>query len=65
MKDFFAKLKYLFRWRDVAFAVVLLSLTMTLAFCKSSNMMDVTYGDEALDVQELVHCRDSLYFLPV
>lgn len=50
MKDFFAKLKYLFRWRDVAFAAVLLGLTMTLAFCKSSNMMDVTYGDEALDV---------------
>ena len=50
MKDFFAKLKYLFRWRDVAFAVVLLTLTLTLAYCKADSMMEVTFGNEALDV---------------
>jgi hypothetical protein len=50
MKDFFAKLKYLFRWRDVAFAVLLLGITVLFAFCSSENMMDVTFGEEAVDI---------------
>ena len=50
MKDFFAKLKYLFRWRDVLFAVFLVGLAMLFAFCNAENMMDVTFGDEAVDI---------------
>ena len=50
MKEYFAKLKYLFRWRDVAFAVFLLGITVLFAFCSSENMMDVTFGDEAVDI---------------
>ena len=50
MKDFFAKLKYLFRWRDVLFALFLLGITILFAFCSSENMMDVTFGDEAVDI---------------
>ena len=50
MKDFFAKLKYLFRWRDVLFAVFLIGITVLFAFCNAENMMDVTFGDEAVDI---------------
>ena len=50
MKDFFAKLKYLFRWRDVLFAVFLIGLAMLFAFCSAQNMIKVTYGDDAVDI---------------
>ena len=50
MKEFFAKLKYLFRWRDVLFSVFLVGLAMLFAFCSAENMMDVTFGDEAVDI---------------
>ena len=50
MKDFFAKLKYLFRWRDVLFAVFLVGLAMLFAFCSAENMIDITFGDEAVDI---------------
>ena len=50
MKDFFSKLKYLFRWRDVLFAVFLIGITVLFAFCNAENMMDVTFGDEAVDI---------------
>ena len=50
MKDFFAKLKYLFRWRDVLFAVFLVGLAMVFAFCSAQNMIEVTFADEAVDI---------------
>ena len=50
MKEYFAKLKSLFRWRDVIFAVVLMSITLLFAFCNAQTMMDVTFGETALDV---------------
>ena len=50
MKEYFAKLKYLFRWRDVLFAVFLMSIMILFAFCSAKNMMDVTFGETALDV---------------
>ena len=50
MREYFAKLKYLFRWRDVLFAVFLLGITVLFAFCSSENMMEVTFGDEAVDI---------------
>ena len=50
MKEYFAKLKSLFRWRDVIFAVVLMSITLMFAFCNAQTMMDVTFGETALDV---------------
>ena len=50
MKDFFAKLKYLFRWRDVLFAVFLVGLAMLFAFCSAQDMIEVTFGDEAVDI---------------
>ena len=50
MKEYFAKLKYLFKWRDLAFAVVLFTLILTVASCRAENMITVTYGEEAVDV---------------
>ncbi len=50
MKEYFAKLKYLFRWRDVIFAVFLMGIMMIFAFCNAENMMDVTFGETAVDV---------------
>ena len=50
MKEYFAKLKYLFRWRDVIFAIFLMSIMMVFAFCNAENMMDVTFGETSLDV---------------
>ena len=50
MKDFFAKLKYLFRWRDVLFAVFLIGIALLFAFCSAQNMIEVTFGDEAVDI---------------
>lgn len=50
MKEYFAKLKYLFKWRDLAFTVLLFLLILTVAFCRAESMMDVTFGEEAVDV---------------
>ena len=50
MKEYFAKLKYLFRWRDMGFAVVVLAVVVVMAFCSGENMMTVTFGEEAVDV---------------
>ena len=50
MKEYFQKLKYLFRWRDLIFAVFLMGIMMIFAFCNAESMMDVTFGDSALDV---------------
>ena len=35
MKEYFAKLKYLFKWRDLAFTVLLFALILTVAFCRA------------------------------
>ena len=50
MKEYFAKLKYLFKWRDLAFTVLLFALILTVAFCRAEGMIQVTFGKEALDV---------------
>ena len=50
MKEYFAKLKYLFKWRDLAFTVLLFALILTVAFCRAEDMIKVTYGADALDV---------------
>lgn len=50
MKEYFAKLKYLFKWRDFAFTVVLFAIIITLAFCKSANLVEITFGSKAVDI---------------
>lgn len=50
MKEYFAKLKYLFKWRDVAFTVLIFAIILTMAFCMGKTMMDVTFGETALDI---------------
>ena len=50
MKEYFAKLKYLFKWRDLAFTVLLFALIITFAFCRAEDMIRVEFGEEALDV---------------
>lgn len=50
MKEYFAKLKALFRWRDVLFALFLMGITLIFAFCSAENMMDVTFGETSVDV---------------
>ena len=50
MKEYFAKLKYLFKWRDLAFTVLLFTLILTVAFCRAEDMIQVNFGQEALDV---------------
>ena len=50
MKEYFAKLKYLFKWRDLAFTVLLFALILTVAFCRAEDMIQVTYDEDALNV---------------
>ena len=50
MKAYFAKLKYLFRWRDFAFAVVLFAIIIGIAFIRGQNLVEVTFGDSAVDI---------------
>lgn len=50
MKEYFAKLKYLFKWRDLAFTLLLFTLILTVAFCRAEDMIQVNFGGEALDV---------------
>ena len=50
MKEYFAKLKYLFRWRDLAFTLVLFSLIIGIAFLRAENLVEVNFGDEAVDI---------------
>ena len=50
MKEYFAKLKYLFKWRDLAFTVLLFTLILTVAFCRAEDMIQVNFGEDALDV---------------
>ena len=50
MNDFFAKLKYLFRWRDVLFALLIIAVAIGMAFCTAGNVMEVTFGEAAVDV---------------
>ena len=50
MKEYFAKLKYLFKWRDLGFTVLLFTLILTVAFCRAEDMIKVNFGEDALDV---------------
>ena len=48
--SFFKKLKALFSVKDLMFTALIFVIILTLAFCKGENLMDVTFGDEAVDV---------------
>ena len=50
MKEYFEKLKYLFRWRDMLFAVVLFALILGIAFIRGQNLVEVTFGDTVVDI---------------
>lgn len=50
MKEYFAKLKYLFKWKDLAFTAVLFVGILAIAFFRGESMMDVTFGETAVDV---------------
>ena len=50
MKEYFAKLKYLFKWRDLAFTALLFALILTVAFCRAEDMIKVTFDEGALNV---------------
>ncbi len=45
MKDYFKKLKYLFRWRDVLFALFLIGLIVCLGLCRAQDLIEVTMTD--------------------
>ena len=50
MKEYFAKLKYLFKWRDFAFTVVLFAIIIAIAFFRGSNLVEVTFEEDAVDI---------------
>ena len=50
MKEYFAKLKYLFKWRDVVFALLMVAVVLVFAFCAAEDLTSVTFGDEAVDI---------------
>lgn len=50
MKDYFKKLKYLLTVKDLTFTLLIFAIILLLAFCKGEAMMDVTFGDDAVDV---------------
>ena len=50
MKEYFAKLKQLFRWRDLIFTVLLFAIILTIAFCKGQNLVEISFGDTAVDI---------------
>lgn len=50
MKEYFAKLKYLFKWRDLAFTVLLFTIILTIAFCRAEDMIHISFGEEAVDI---------------
>ena len=50
MKEYFAKLKSLFRWRDLGFTVLLFGIILAIAFIRGGNLVEVTFGDTAVDI---------------
>ena len=50
MKEYFAKLKYLLKWRDAAFALLMVGVVLLFAFCAAEDLMQVTFGEDAVDV---------------
>lgn len=50
MKEYFAKLKYLFKWRDLIFALLMVSIVLVFAFCAAEDLMEVTFGEDAVDI---------------
>lgn len=50
MKNYFLKLKQLFSVKDLMFTALLFGIILTMAFCKGENMMDVTFGETAVDI---------------
>lgn len=50
MKDYFKKLKQLFKLRDLCFALLLFAIIIGIAFCKGENLMNLTFGEDSVDV---------------
>jgi len=50
MKDYFKKLKQLFKLRDLVFTLLLFTIMIGLAFCKAESQVEVTFNDESVDV---------------
>lgn len=50
MKNYFLKLKQLFSVKDLMFTGLLFGIILTMAFCKGENMMDVIFGNDAVDI---------------
>ncbi len=50
MKNFFLKLKQMFNTRDLTFVAMIFGLMLLFAFCESATLMDVTFGETAVDV---------------
>ena len=50
MKDYFKKLKQLLTVKDLVFAVLLFSIMIGLAFCQGENLVEITFGDAAVDI---------------
>lgn len=61
MKAYFAKLKYLFKWRDLAFTVVLFTIILSIAFCKAQNLVEVTFGEKAVDIASAKYSMNIPY----
>ena len=61
MKEYFAKLKYLFKWRDLAFTVLLFGLILGIAFCKGQNLVEVTFGEKAVDIASAKYSMNIPY----
>ncbi len=50
MKDFFLKLKQMYNVRDLFFVALVFGLMLVFAFCESATLMDVTFGETAVDI---------------
>ena len=50
MKDYFKKLKQLFSLKDLLFTLLLFTIIIAMAFCKGENLLDVTVGEDAVDL---------------
>lgn len=50
MKDYFKKLKQLFSLKDMLFTLLLFTIIIGIAFCKGENLMNLTFGEDAVDI---------------
>lgn len=47
---FWKKMKSLFSVKDLVFTLLLFAIIISIAFCKAETLIDITFGDEAVDV---------------